>query len=949
MSDKAVLLWSRVSEGVQFYLQDSAGHNIPFDQWGRFKIHTQTGRGSVAPLLDFYEQGLSEIQDLTLHVRDCQIAELDTLDVAALGLPPPAPLRLQVRGSGQIARPDFNLQYRWVLDDSRPALDAVREGVFIAVGGTRFLLLNPLFSIAEAIDHYTEAGNDVDEKFLRWAAIADQLPSDAIQDESLRNLVIIRADRFTLDVKEGSDFEPLLLRSEEAVIPGAPDLVQSVLPPVQHHRFSTQFASRDSVLSNYALGNGKYVVIPKTMQSMLQVVRDEQKKPAQHRQAFVSNPLGIIKERLRQAGADEAQCIELETVFEETPDFLSSRISELGVWEQKLCAYRKPVKTGWLPTEGLSINIVCDGVVHEVNTEKVELLKNKIQEAKAAGLETINFESKDFPVSDDFLESLNRVSSTKEQLYQNATKESKSGKKNLVPILIDNLDELEYKVEQRSILHTPGGLPERLKTVSLYPHQHEGIKWLQSHWENGSRGALLADDMGLGKTLQTLTFLAWLSESFAAGVSVRKPFLIVAPTGLLKNWEEECSLHLNNPGLGECLKAFGPSFSSFSALSHQEKLRRFSRVGWALTTYETLRDKIHNFIIVDWAVVVFDEAQKIKNPVSRTTEMAKSLQSDFTLMLTGTPVENELKDIWSITDGAVPGFLGSLSDFHHKYESGDRENRTELRDLMTQQGDPPVMLRRMKEDHLKGLPEKVVHQLPMNMPEPQRIAYDKIVSIAMEQRHLKGAMLKAIQHMRNCSLLPESVDPCVGLTDELIETSARLKVARKVMDDIYEKGEKLLIFLEDLKLQEYLVPYIQERYMLDSIPMRINGSVSGADRQSRVHKFQNGTGFDVMLISPKAGGVGLTLTAANHVIHLQRWWNPAVEDQCTDRVFRIGQKKTVHIYYPLAIHERISEKSFDNNLHRLLEKKRELSRSVLLPTITSSKDMEALFEESVSC
>ena len=175
----------------------------------------------------------------------------------------------------------------------------------------------------------------------------------------------------------------------------------------------------------------------------------------------------------------------------------------------------------------------------------------------------------------------------------------------------------------------------------------------------------------------------------------------------------------------------------------------------------------------------------------------------------------------------------------------------------------------------------------------------------------------------------------------------RLSATFDILDEIRKKGHKVLIFLESLDMQPVLAGLIQRRYKLPSQPMLISGKVSGAKRQDRVNEFQKARkGFDVIILSPRAGGVGLTLTAANHVIHLSRWWNPAVEDQCTDRVYRIGQNREVHVYYPLAIHPAFSDSSFDVRLHSLLEKKRSLSREMLMPPIDPT-DAANLYGQTV--
>ena len=474
---------------------------------------------------------------------------------------------------------------------------------------------------------------------------------------------------------------------------------------------------------------------------------------------------------------------------------------------------------------------------------------------------------------------------------------------------------------------------------------------MQEHWASGSTGGLLADDMGLGKTLQTLAFLGWVQEQMDAGMHPKKPMLIVAPTGLLKNWQDEADIHLASPGLGRLYRAYGRELQELRGLSHAQRIARLQEADWVLTTYETLRDKIRYFTPVDWAVVAYDEVQKIKNPASRMTEMAKSIKADYFLALTGTPVENRLGDLWSIIDAVAPGELGSLKEFHSKYEKDSENNRAVLAELKSKLAEDPKpvrMLRRMKEDHLKGLPNKSEHLIEREMPAEQAAAYDQLIRSAVSSGGQMMAILQLLQGFRKVSLLPSELGEA-GLTDREVAASARLSAMMEILDQVRNRGERALVFVEFLAVQDALIPYLQKRYQMAAPPLRISGAVAGHTRKSHVDKFQRGKPgqFDVMLLSPKAGGVGLTLTAANNVIHLSRWWNPAVEDQCTDRVYRIGQEKDVNVYLPLAVHPRYREASFDKNLHALLQRKRALSREVLTPAIASDEDVRNLFNQTV--
>jgi SNF2 family DNA or RNA helicase len=489
----------------------------------------------------------------------------------------------------------------------------------------------------------------------------------------------------------------------------------------------------------------------------------------------------------------------------------------------------------------------------------------------------------------------------------------------------------------------------------------DGIRWLQQRWREGMPGVLLADDMGLGKTLQALAFLVWLRDGMQASAVPLRPILVVAPTGLLKTWEEEHCRHLAEPGLGQPLRGYGPELRGLRAEGRGNELEvgralldaeRLRSADWILTTYETMRDYQHSFGAVRYAAIVFDEAQRIKTPGTLMTNAAKALNGDFVIAMTGTPVENRLADLWCIVDTAVPGLLRDLKSFSAEFENhAEREKLTSLKVQLTEglfEGSgatPPVMLRRMKADHLPGLPVKHEHVRPEVMPPEQAAAYGNAVAAARTDDG-RGRILEALHRLRGISLHPFA--PGDAQEVQYVDQSARFRVMFEVLDRVHQAGEKCLIFLEDLAMQAYLAALLQRRYRLPRLPMLINGGIAGADRQARVNAFQNaGTGFDVMILSPRAGGVGLTLTAANHVVHLSRWWNPAVEDQCTDRVYRIGQEREVHVHLPQARHPEFEGESFDCKLHALLDRKRALSRELLAPPLDALRDAEELFKQTV--
>ena len=331
-----------------------------------------------------------------------------------------------------------------------------------------------------------------------------------------------------------------------------------------------------------------------------------------------------------------------------------------------------------------------------------------------------------------------------------------------------------------------------------------------------------------------------------------------------------------------------------------------------LTTYETLRDYHVSFAGIRFACVVFDEMQKVKNPSSLATHAAKSVNADFILGLTGTPIENRMENIWSIMDIVDPGRLGDLKTFSSRYAAAETSALEDLRDslLAPSASGPAAVLRRMKSDELEGLPKKIHHARCRPMPLGQARAYADVV--ALGQGDKKPPMLELLHRLRGVSLHPISpLNSWTGESDQYIEGSARLSELFKILAVVAKKREKALVFLESLDLQDCLALMIKDRFNMRERPLLINGQVTGDVRQKRVSAFQERRGvFDVMILSPRAGGVGLTLTAANHVIHLSRWWNPTVEDQCTDRVYRIGQEQEVHVYFPMAIHPNYGDASF---------------------------------------
>lgn len=955
----ASLTWNVEDHGLRFRISDASGQPIPASEWGATQVRHADGPGSVAPLLALLEDAeLTPDADASLLVPYAQAAAWDRHQIAQLGLPPVAPFHLNIRGQGVLTSPAFRFRHQLQRGDGVPVMGATRQGTVLTVGGKTYSLLDPMFALIEGMEHYNATPeNAMDARFAAWGELQTLLPEDAVVDQQLRSMNIVRADALTLDVSDGDDFDPVLLAQLEldqaARERGETEAPRDLLAPAAQRDFGQRFRRFSDARRRYALAGNWFVMVPEPLRAALGVVRQMQEASPERRRAFIANPHAIIKEQLADQIAPES----IEGLFQETPAFLSQRVEKLGEWHPKLHAFVPQGMTDWFPAEEHAksfgrgddgggnrgkeptVGVPTSAGVVTVKPSEVPALVEGIRKARQAGQETFEWNGQSVPSDEET-----------EQSFEQIQRGKPEPTAPLVPIIKDNLDELGFAAVQRVRPGTPGGLPRVLKS-ELYQHQLDGLDWLQQHWVAGSSGSLLADDMGLGKTVQTLAFLSWIDEQ-TSNTDTRKPHLIVAPTGLLKNWEAEAEQHLAEPRLGDLFRAYGADLRQLREKSGHERRRYLrDRARWVLTTYETLRDKIALFVDVPWRVVVFDEAQRIKNPGARVTDMAKSLDAELTLALTGTPVENSLTDLWCIVDAVQPGLLGAHSEFkstHATQADGDSAALQPLQAKLERDTKPPVLLRRMKQDHLDGLPEKHMHRAERQMPAAQVAAYDAIVASAHASSGQQGAVLEALQGLRRISLLPDGVED-EGITDQSIQQSARLQGLIDVLDEIANKGEKVLVFLEFLKAQEMLVPYLRQRYGLPRDPLRIHGGTPGAKRMTHVNEFQQAPQgqFDVMILSPKAAGVGLTLTAANHVVHLSRWWNPAVEDQCTDRVYRIGQTRDVHVHLPLAVHPRLDQQSFDLNLHRLLERKRDLSTRLFAPPLASSKELSRLAEESM--
>ncbi len=931
---------------------------VPFDRWALEAPDALLPGVDLAQRLVASESAVGT--DDTLLVGSSAIAGLSAAEASKLGLPPLAEAAARLAASGLITKPNYSVALEWVRSTEQTIVGAERRGPWLEVGAELFRLPDVLYAIAEAVDRLNGAGEKAEERLTALAALREVLPAGAEQGLAeatglVGHINIAIADAFSLDMRgeEGRQrLAPILHRAQ-----GDPDA--QLLPPEQQKAFEQRFESSSSAAAVYALSGHWYVVPQPPLRRALAVVRRVNGASSAVRRAFMANPRAFLREEL----GDDAEAVALESVFRETPAY-ADRVLGLGLWKPRVVPWIQLPSTDWLgdgsgregPQRPIEAGLTIGDRHMPLDAQQARTLAGDIERAIAGGVPHVDFPAKEGPVrvpaTHETLSALAKIEAARATFPRGDPKEPNPKSEPLVLLIKPNEDNLDIEEDVRPVRPSPPLAPPKCLKTSLKTHQKEGLVWLQKAWRSGLPGVLLADDMGLGKTLQGLAFLAWLKEGMRTGAMASAPLLIVAPTGLLENWRAEHEMHLSDAGLGHCTKAFGKGLSALRCAAASgapgldvEALRE---ADWVLTTYETLRDYDRDFGQTPFAAALFDEAQKIKTPGVRITDAAKAMNCDFRVALTGTPVENRLADLWCIMDGVQPGLLDDLKSFSARYEQNlDEERLRRLKATLERPvgGRPPIMLRRLKEDRLPDLPPATYLPLARAMPAPQREAYEAAIAKARTAEK-PGAMLEALQRLRAVSLHPAPDES--SRDDEFVAASARLQAAFEALDQIAAEKEKVLIFLEDLNLQARLAGVLQRRYGLRSPPALINGSMDGSQRRARVDAFQmSADGFDAMILSPRAGGVGLTLTRANHVIHLSRWWNPAVEDQCTGRVHRIGQAKPIFIHLPMAVLGE-GQRAFDENLDALLARKRNLMRDTLMPPeATAESDREELFRTTV--
>ncbi len=915
-------------------------------------------------------------------------AEVDDTVAPTLGLPPFVDLELRTDVEGIVGSNGFRLRCEW--RDRGKTVYPRRTGCILSTSRGPQRIPGWMLQAIELAENFRGASSETDH----WEALARfrrALDPDAApvhgaarvgMTDFLSGLTVRLADSFSLSPKRGTDgaldFDPVpFLREnidDDEVTEAQAEAIQATLVA-----FQAGFARRGA-LPAYKTGDRSFLVVSPGSRIVLDVMARKKAAPPAERDAFVRNPRPAITEAVERAlrgqgaldgltEAEEQEAIEAAAVplLIETREF-SERVIGIEAWRQPEIDIGADGGTTWLP-ENFDRALVER--IEAMSLDEVTRLEADMRQALQEGRVSVPVGGESVPVTQATLKAVEAHRQALEDDQQEAAAPSEDGAADteesgpLVLETLDNFEQIQWSPDRKRRAARVGTQVPAAVRTELRAHQSACLDWTISAWREGLPGVLNADEQGLGKTLQTIAFLVWLRQNMAASPEQdRRPILVVAPTSLLRNWEAEVEAHVDGDGLGHLMRLYGGSLSAFRKAGAKGRdtedgtdkldfrpLHEAIEVGrgdryWILTTYTTLTNYQHSFAQIPFACAVFDEIQAIKNPTTLAAAAARAMNADFRIGLTGTPIENRTTELWAIMDQLAPGALGDLQAFREAFGTPQEDNMARLHRLVfCDQSDtegrpvPALAIRRLKEEAATDLPTKTRALHPRLMPEKQAIVYD----MARLQLGKGRGALAALHHIRSVSVHP---DLNAGSDAEsFISASARLQATFDILDRVRAAGERALVFIESIRMQHRFAELACQRYGLNQVDI-INGNTSIPRRQEIVTRFQrhlkHESGFDLLILGPKAAGTGLTLTAATHVIHLSRWWNPAVEEQCNDRVHRIGQTRPVQIHVPMAIHPGHGEGSFDCLLHSLMQRKRRLATAALWPMGDTGSDVQAL-------
>jgi len=949
-------------------------------------------RTQVVVLKMLEEQGAAERIANGFRMPADAVVALEEDQASPLRLPRVFPGKFRAAINGRTGNSGFRVHITALMDDGETSLSL--KGPFLVLSESeQYLLSSAELHGLRAWRHHCGLPADARGEAANLRLMA------ALQLAARSGMRIDLAHFERLDVVVPESIGVVATRLPDGSLQLCPSLGDGTTPEQLERRWSQlNLSAEGGVLK---IENRIVLLEPKKLQAVKEVLGNR-RIPADRVAEFIASPTAFL----------DAALVNLDMGF-------SVRVLGVGKLQHMDFGALDTTRRDWF---GLDDRPAPPETIAQLvqTPEELEQFTAALSAGRAQGAERLVFGGETIDISDEAAveRELNaareRIQGRHQEAGDKQPGEQPATKR--VTVLIDEAQEVRADLLSRAEKAAPLQEPDwSLLSRPPFPHQREGIAWISGLIDAalGERpddmyrlqGALLADDMGLGKTYMTLVAASeYLKRQAAAGRSL-KPILVVMPLSLLENWEDEVRFTFKaSPFRDIVVLQSGRDLNRFrdgrvpresvqladllddDGVMDADTIRYALHTGpeagtkrldmdrrLVLTTYQTLRDYQFSLCRIDWGLVVFDEAQNIKNPNTLQSHAAKGLKADFKLLATGTPVENSLGDFWCLMDTAQPGLLGDWRMFREQWVKpiveASEDNRDEVRRAIgsgLRNAVGGFMLRRIKEDQLKGLPSKTIH-CGVEQPERDKLrnaphlvewmrglqlqAYDEAINgyrAARGNQDTRGKALAVLARLREISLHPQLRDESALFARNAAEARQRMQISGKLavllnlLDQIRTKREKVILFMVTKRLQHALKIWLDQIYQLDVAI--INGDTAAVAKKSDVRSrkqliavFEAKPGFNLLIMSPVAAGVGLNVIGANHVVHLERHWNPAKEAQASDRTYRIGQTRDVHIHLPAVKHP--DHDSFDVHLDRLLRGKLMLKDAVVTPEAVSEEQM----------
>lgn len=998
---------SAINNQLGFHSQpDSSGLNF-FLPASEFKS-LQAGRGNTRQKMQLIclnmlaEQGVAETTANGFHIEAEDITGMDGEQAEILELPPRFPGQFVATIHGRTGNSGFRVAITAKMPEGGAPF--TRKGPFLYLGSQERYWLTPaeLMGLMAWEQHENLAAE------LRGETANLRLMAE-LQTAARSGMHIDLSHFERLDVVVPDNIGIIATRMPDGSLQLCPSLGDGSTPDQLQKRWAQIDMSANGGVLRI---DNRVVLLDETRLAGIRNVLANTRIPAQKVAEFIATPTAFL----------DAALVNLEVGF-------SIRVAGVGLLQHMDFGGLDTKQNDWFALDSRpSPPEVLSGLLQ--SPEELQRFEDLLQAARAQGASTLTFGEQTIDITN--VEAVKQqVTAIKQRLAgysgRDVEPEDESGAlatpvdegdaKERVAVIIKEADAIHATLLNKANEAALPAKPDLSRYARTpFPHQQEGIEWmlrllgaaLNDNPEDLYRlqGGLLADDMGLGKTYMTLVTIGEYLHRQRSQGRAEKPILVVAPLSLLENWEDEVAkTYKSVPFRDQVVLQAGRDLGRFriqgaeresvqlasladeNGMLDEQSIRYALAIGpeagihrldmdrrLVLTTYQTLRDYQFSLCRIDWGMVIFDEAQNIKNPNALQTRAAKGLKADFKLLATGTPVENSLGDFWCLLDTAQPGLLGSWQHYRDSWIKPILNAEEQERDLIRIQIGEQLrrtvgtfMLRRVKEEQLKGLPSKTIcsgvqqadSQLQRYHPELSRVmsglqlqAYDAVLDEYRSRRasdeNMQGAALAALSRLRSISLHPRLDDEAALYSQDAkqarqyMQESGKLTIVLQLLEQIRSQNEKVILFMMTKRLQRVLKLWLDQIYGLDIAIINgdtkaVASKVEDLTRKKLISQFEAQAGFNVIIMSPVAAGVGLTVVSANHVIHLERHWNPAKEAQASDRVYRIGQQKPVFIHLPTLTHPRFD--AFDVHLDRLLRGKLMLKDAVVTPEAVSEREM----------